>query len=110
MEDEFQARIPVESGENAGELMVNTDDAVPGTKPEEIPRGLDVRRQLHEAVLGVDAPVDGPGRRPATAGRRRLPHLHGEHLRHPPLLRWDLGTMRCGSPAPSPLDFLACRW
>ena len=105
MEDEFQARIPVESGENAGELMVNTDDAVPGTKPEEVPRGLDVLRQLHEAVLGVDAPVDGPGRRPAAAGRRRLLHLHGEHLRHPPLLRWDLGTMQCGSPAPSPLDF-----
>ena len=58
--------------------------SLPGnrTEPEEVPGGLDVLRELHEAVLGVDAPVDGPGRRPAAGGRRRLPDLHGERLRH----------------------------
>ena len=52
------------------------------TKPEEVPGGLDVLWELHEAVLGVDAPVDGPGRRPAAGCRRGLPDLHCERLRH----------------------------
>jgi hypothetical protein len=61
-------------------------------RPEEIPGRLDVIWQLHEAVLGVDAPVDRPGRRPATGGRSRIPHLHGERRRHPPLQYWGFGT------------------
>lgn len=60
--------------------------------PEEVPGGLDVLRQLHQAVLGVDAPVDGAGRRPAAGGRRRLPHLDGERFRHPPLQCWGSGS------------------
>ena len=78
--------------------------SLPGnrTEPEEVPGGLDVLWELHEAVLGVDAPVDGPGRRPAAGCRRSLPDLHGERLRHghpsSPLLctdgnEWDLGTV-----------------
>lgn len=67
-----------------------------GTGPEQVPRGLDVLWEVHEAVLGVDAPVHEPGRRPAGGGRRRLPHLQGERLRHghpPPgrLRRWEWG-------------------
>lgn len=62
----------------------HTENRVPTrkSKPEEVPRGVDVLWEHHEAVLGIDAPVDGPGRRPAAGGRRRLPDLHGERLRH----------------------------
>lgn len=76
-------------------------------RPEQVPRGLNVLRQLHEAVPGVDAPVHRPGRRPAAAGRRRLLHLHGEHLRHPPPLhRWGFGHNAMWI-SNSPLEFFS---
>lgn len=56
---------------------------MPRNQPEEVPRGQDIFRELHEAILGVDAPVDWPGRRLAAGGRSCFTHLHGVRLLHP---------------------------
>ena len=42
-------------------LSKNETELVAMNRPEEVPGRLDFLWELHEAVLGIDAPVDGPG-------------------------------------------------
>lgn len=50
--------------------------------PEEVPGGVQSGWQLQEAVLGVNAPVNRPLRRPIPGARLPLLHLHGVNFRH----------------------------